>query len=441
MRSLTVIIKELSALPKGDVYKKVIKGRTYYYHQFFEYGRRFTIKLSDSEAVELKLEIEKRKLLEKELKAISLDDKGIVSLSKSARNLSGYVMSEDKIIAEFEQGVLTWINEKRAPLIIKRTKSITDFLNTRVIDTTRVNSRLLRKALNIHEEDESLLSLYSYAQSISDNYWFKPKHSKVKYKDICFNNDIYFDLALKGDTSYFPGRNKLTPEITTTGSFEKGWKKIDSHWWLYKQGTKEEIFSELVCSKFAALMNIATVNYEYEEPYIKCQNFAEQFNFEPLISIAGDNDQYENTFRALSKIKESLCPYLIKLFVFDCVTNNVDRHNENCGLLRDRHTGDIIKLAPNFDNNLALISRGTVLNSDPSKDGLIKLFVDFLNKDEAAKKCFMSIDLPIIKKEEITLIINSMPLRVETTSSIDDYIYNRYIFFLNLKQSFNNKHN
>ena len=36
----------------------------------------------------------------------------------------------------------------------------------------------------------------------------------------------------------------------------------------------------------------------------------------------------------------------------------MDRHTENFGLLRDNDGGEIIKPAPNFDNNIALISRG-----------------------------------------------------------------------------------
>ena len=36
----------------------------------------------------------------------------------------------------------------------------------------------------------------------------------------------------------------------------------------------------------------------------------------------------------------------------------MDRHTQNFGFLRDIDTGEIISLAPNFDNNVALISRG-----------------------------------------------------------------------------------
>ena len=48
--------------------------------------------------------------------------------------------------------------------------------------------------MNINVKDDTLVSLCSYAASITDNYWFKPKHSKLTYKDIAFNFD---DLVLE----------------------------------------------------------------------------------------------------------------------------------------------------------------------------------------------------------------------------------------------------
>ena len=40
----------------------------------------------------------------------------------------------------------------------------------------------------------------------------------------------------------------------------------------------------------------------------------------------------------------------------DALVYNVDRHTQNFGILRDGETGAILSMAPNFDNNIALIS-------------------------------------------------------------------------------------
>lgn len=162
MKSVSTLIQEINALPKGDIYQKTIKGNTYYYHQYFNDGKRITNKVANNQLKDLRTKIAHRKELEKELKEIKLKDKGLFALSKTARDLSGYVMSSNRVVAEFDHGELIKMDEKRVPLIIKRTHSLVNFLKTRVIDSSRVNSRLLKKALAIYEDDESFVSLFAY---------------------------------------------------------------------------------------------------------------------------------------------------------------------------------------------------------------------------------------------------------------------------------------
>lgn len=46
------------------------------------------------------------------------------------------------------------------------------------------------------------------------------------------------------------------------------------------------------------------------------------------------------------------------MLFLDTVCANPDRYTFNFGILRDAKSRDILGLAPNFDNNMALISRG-----------------------------------------------------------------------------------
>ena len=179
--------------------------------------------------------IKRRRQIENLIRDIKNKEKPL-TLSKTALKLTGQVMCGDIAVAKFENGGLVDIDEKLAPLVIKRTKSLEPFLKLRVIDMTRTNARILKKALNIEVDEDYKASLFAYALSISDNYWFKPKHSKLRYQNVEFNNDSYSDMSLSGDTLLFKHKTELTPEITTTGSFEKGWKLINNHWWLYKNG-------------------------------------------------------------------------------------------------------------------------------------------------------------------------------------------------------------
>lgn len=52
------------------------------------------------------------------------------------------------------------------------------------------------------------------------------------------------------------------------------------------------------------------------------------------------------------------------------------------GILRDRETGQVLRMAPNFDNNLALISRDYGHGEKPPANPMIRLFHDLLESQD-----------------------------------------------------------
>lgn len=429
MNTLSELLKKLKVLPTGNIYKKIINGKVYYYHQYFLDGKRISNKVKDNELDILKKQIQERIEIENQIKNIRLRN---TSLSKNCKELTGYVMNKNEVVAKFEKGVLASINETLAPLVIKRTHSLEKFLELRVIDMSRTNARILKKVLNMDFDEDYKASLYSYALSVSDHYWFKPKHSKLKYNEVNFDNDALFETALKGEVNVYFNKAKLSPEITTTGSFEKGWRYIDNEWWLYKSGNANQLFSELFSSKFAELIGVNTVKYELEDKYIKCKNFSPIYNFEPIASLADSNDNYENIFSILINIDRYLARDYLKLIFFDTVVNNIDRHNENMGLLRNADNGQIISLAPNFDNNLSLLATNEVINTDMRQDGFAKLFVNFLIKNDEARKLFKTIQFKPIEIMDIQNIVNNIPFKVPHKEDIANNVFKRYNFIKNM---------
>ena len=425
MATLSELLKQLNELPIGNIYKKRINGKYYYYYQYFSNGKRYTKLVQKEEAESLKILITKRKQIQKQIKEQQARN---VTLSKNSIDLTGYIMSGNRTVATYENGILISLNEKYAPLVIKRTHSIEKFLKLRVIDMTRTNARILKKVLNIRVDEEYKTPLFAYALSISDNYWFKPKHSKLKYDDVKFNSDQLFETSLKGEVNVFYHKTKLSPEITTTGSFEKGWKYVDDEWWLYKVGSDKELFSELFCSALAQLIGVNTVTYELDGHYIKCKNFAQNYNYEPMAALMDDNEDYEDVFSVLYNINQNIAKDYLKLIFFDAVVNNIDRHNENYGLLRNQTTGKIISLAPNYDNNLALIATTDVVHSNPRKDGFISLFIHFLKTNEIARELFRTIEFNKITLKDIENIINQIPIEVANKQNIAKTIMLRYEF-------------
>lgn len=424
MRSFESLLNEFNSLPSGNIYEKKIKGKIYFYYQYSENGKKITRYVSNDELDTLREKINSRKELDIEIKRQLKATHHAFSLSKSTREYTGYVMSKDKVVAEFDKGQLIYINEELAPLSIKRTKSLAPFLKSRVIDVSRTNARLLKKAMNIKENDDELLSLCSYAASISDDYWFRPKKSKLHYKDITFTSDIFFDVSLKGILSFYPRKVSPTPELTTGGSFEKGWRNINGEWWLYKVGTKNELFSEMFYATLMKLINVPTAHYELDEGFIRTKNFASDYNYEPLAGLMGDNDDYLDVFNYLNNLNPNIAKQYLVLIYYDALLNNIDRHNENCGFLRDKKTGKIISLAPNFDDNLCLISRSEKLDYS-KKEGFLSYFISFIRKCDLARSYLKEANLAVINEKILDKCLAKIEIKVDE-GNIKKFVLNRY---------------
>ena len=285
-------------------------------------------------------------------------------------NSNYYIMSGNTITAEWKDNKLTVVNESLLPMFLHRVSDLNMWLETRAIDSHRANSRLLKKALRLTERDDISTVIQVNAATITDNYWVKPIDSDLTYEDVKFEDDYFSNLALKGNYDSFNkaanSKRSKTPELTNIGSFEKCWKLRDGKWWMYKTANHDELFSELFICEFGKLLKMNMAVYERGNGYIKTLDFTDNasVNFEPASSFMGDNEDYEVVITKLEEICPQAISDYVKMIFLDTIVANPDRHTNNFGLLCDVNTGSFIGLAPNFDNNMALISRGylTLLN-------------------------------------------------------------------------------
>ena len=74
--------------------------------------------------------------------------------------------------------------------------------------------------------------------------------------------------------------------------------------------------------------------------------------------------------------------------------------------------GEIVSLAPNYDNNIALISRGYPNTAGRENDGFIRFFRDFLQESRTAAEMYRSMDLPVITEELIDDCMDEIPFQV-----------------------------
>ena len=127
----------------------------------------------------------------------------------------------------------------------------------------------------------------------------------------------------------------------------------------------------------------------------------------------GDNEDYFDVVKALERICPKAIPDYIRMIFMDTICANPDRHTNNFGLLRDTKTGELIGFAPNYDNNMALISRGY-----PSKPGardmLISLFNELMEEYPNYKSYIPEVIESIVRK-----VLDKLNMKVKTQIVVD----------------------
>ena len=275
------------------------------------------------------------------------------------------------------------LDEKLLPLHFKYGRHLKSWVDSRVIDASRVSSRVLKKALKMRKKDDYTTAMKVYARTLTDNFWLCPNDENIRFKDLQFKSDIYSELTLHLDINVLDvAQDAFTPELTNTGSYEKGWKLIDNVWYMYKQGRKEEVFSEIFTYKLGEALGFDMTSYKCVDGKSVSKDFTAGGNvdFQPMYGIVGEDEAYTYNFQMLSTLDASVLTDYVNMIYLDTIVRNVDRHTKNYGLLTDVESGKIISLAPNFDNNLSLIATGYPISPNRENDFLVKLFLAFLSE-------------------------------------------------------------
>lgn len=317
-------------------------------------------------------------------------------------NYCATLMSKDVAIAEVRSHQVIPIRNDLVPLCFKNGGG--DFgiwLEGRAVDSSRPHSRLLKKALRLKERDDISTTLHVNAVTLTDSYWVKPEGSSLSWEDVRFKRNDFADLALKGDLSHFSKEPSLTPELTNTGSFEKGWKFEDGAWWLYKEANKLEKFSELFIYEMCKELGFSAAIYEDRGDFVRSRDFTEQrMNLEPAAYLMGDEEDYVENYRKFKEFGIAFADQYLEIIMMDAFCRNADRHTHNYGLLRDADSGTILRMAPNFDNNIALLSKG--YEKGPRGDDFFTQDLRVLEREEQAITCYaMRHKLPVITPEMI----------------------------------------
>lgn len=365
----------------------------------------------------------------------------------STKNYNGSIMCKDIKIAEVVDNSVLIINNSVIPFYLLRGASFESWLETRAIDNNRNNSRVLKKVLGLGANMNDMDTvLYSHAATITDSYWFKPTNSVLTYEDVLFKSDKLSDIALNGlveDLSLnFEG--EVTPELTNVGSYEKCWKLVNNKWFLNKKCTNEEKFSEYFTYKLGKFLGFNMAEYsvdKYKPKVISSKDFTDsaQVNYEPMYCLVDEVEDYIYNFEVLLGLERTyncnLVEDYLNIIFLDTLIQNSDRHTFNYGILRkvisdgnsDSFNNVVVGMAPNFDNNLSLLSPH-IPRSRMSSKTLIGLFLKVL------KHFNYSYNIPELTGGDVINLIEECIS--ETGCVVDeefiiDFVYNTYEYLVN----------
>ncbi len=302
------------------------------------------------------------------------------------------------------------------PLYLQRCNDLYGWLASRAIDRHRTNSRLVKRLARLTTAEDPDVAMKVYGATITDNYWVKPTGTDLTYEQVRFYANPFADTALFGSMRPFTDgswqNNIASPELTNTGSFEKCWKKEDGEWWLYKHGDIDAQYAELFIYNLGETLGLSMAHYTLADDYVKSKDVTNDaaVNLDPAAGlIDGNYDDYFLNYEIFSQISPEVAKSYVNMLYLDALCNNVDRHENNYGLLRDGRTGDVLSFAPLFDHNIALFCNdaGNVPENFHS-DFLISEFYHFIKDNK------VPFDQPIVNEATLRCVTQQVPIPYDT---------------------------
>lgn len=339
------------------------------------------------------------------------------------------IYSADIPVVRIDGTAVTTLDNDRAPLCFRDNKGdLETWAAMRVIDSHRTNSRILKKILRMKSTSDMATFLRVHGATVTDNFWVMLDGEDLCWEKVRFKENYFDRVALVGDIKSYSQNftpeqlNSPTPELTNPGSFEKCWRFIDGGWVLFKAGTVEERYSEVFVSRLGKMLGFDMAEYQDGEQYVLTPDFTHgKLNFEPAAVLAYENEDVSYNYDLAKRFSAEMAKQYLDILFMDALVLNVDRHTLNFGYLRDAHNGQVMKMAPNFDNNIALISRNYPDDPASASKFLVHEFHDLLKEKSVDYR------YPSLSKEQIRkLAYDVMPDADIRRDVVTEFVFANY---------------
>lgn len=262
------------------------------------------------------------------------------------------------------------------------------FILNKLIPKNRANLECFLIAVNIELDDFKAILDYSKGLSIIDAYWIT-RDDGLRYENFnLFDNDISNELSLSifNGTKVKVNNTVLSPEFNTNGAIPKCWIKKDDGYYLYKSSTAylgfantgNEPYSEYYSCQLLKELGIPYIDYDleiYQDEIVSvCKIFTSKDIAYVPIHLVANIDNIDKAYKWC--LEHNLEEAFGDMIIFDALIYNHDRHLGNFGIIKDNHTGDILGMAPIFDNGAGLLAYTSL-----SKFKDLETFEDYYKND------------------------------------------------------------
>ncbi len=282
-----------------------------------------------------------------------------------------HLMNKDKVVAVYDetQGVNDYRYEeveRLDPYLPYGFTTINDWIDGRKIAKHRVSIERLMRQLGLNTRRDLIGT--ARCLSLTDTFWMKRADEDVTWDSISLYrnpfDDVIARIAFDGTGMYGRQNSPTSPEYATSGSFAKCWVREDRQVSLLKRGSTDwanagfEPYSEKLASDLLDAAKVDHVPYDVVRFHGKLASkcplfttedvgfvsahrfFAHRFDIDDMLGFSAEHGA-EDAFR--------------EMVVMDAVMANVDRHAGNYGFLVDNETGEVLRMAPLFDHNMACL--------------------------------------------------------------------------------------
>lgn len=281
------------------------------------------------------------------------------------------LMNKDTVVATYEEEKrlddyrYTEV-ERLHPYLPYGFIDINDWIDGRQIAKHRTAIEKLMRELGLTTRHDFIAM--ARCLSLTDTFWMKRADEAITWDEVSLYrnpfDDVIARIAFDGTGMYGRQNSPTSPEFATSGSFAKCWVREGDDISLLKRGSTGyanagfEPYSEVLAAELLDAAAIDHVPYTVVNYHGKLASQCPLFTSE-AVGFVSAHRFFEGPFDVEDVL--DFCrnhggeePFR-EMVVMDAVMANVDRHAGNYGFLVDNDTGEILRMAPLFDQNMACL--------------------------------------------------------------------------------------